>query len=375
MNFSSILKVIFRFNIFKFPLNIFLGYLLAIHLFEIIVLPSMIHPNEVLSSFSLTERFTLIWTTNTDTMHYMAIANNGYYRESPAFFPLWPMLIRLFGGSPLAAKILASLLSFIFLLGFLRLIKILGQSKISHEIILVFLAFPASFLLTSVMSEPLFLTLAVLTFINAERGKFTTASVFAALASATRPVGIILAVYLALKIFRGGSKSFKKYWFVLLISPLGLILYSTYLYWQFGDFKLFYTSQTLGWGRDLSFGALKHLIGELTLVVSQIFGPVKPVPINFLQFAAIPFSAILAVIAFKKINRELWLVSVLMILTPLASGTYLAILREILAAFPLFIPFTNFLSTRKTFFYLYLFMAIFFQSLLLVRFFNFEWVF
>ncbi|MEK7581061.1 MAG: hypothetical protein AAB512_02140 [Patescibacteria group bacterium] len=354
--------------------TLFIGWFVAIHLFELVVFPSMFHPNEVLSSVTLTQRFTLIWTNNADTAHYMAIAKNGYVGENAAFFPLWPLTIRVLGSSPVVAKIVASLFTFLFVILLGRLVSILGYSRIKEQVLLIFLAFPSSFLLLGTFSEPLFLPLTALTFILTEKKYIGFAAFVAALASATRPVGIVLTFYLALKIAQGGFPSLKKYWWTLLVSPLGLVFYALYLFLAFGDFTLFWTDQTAGWGRQIGLHSFPKLMLDSAEVVRQVFGPVKPPPINFLQVAVIPFTAFLGVLSFKKINKPMWIYSMLLILIPLSSGTYLASLREILAAFPLFIPFADFLAKRKTFLYLYLFLAILFQSLLLIRFFNFEWV-
>lgn len=359
----------------KVALTLFIGWILAIHLFEIIVFPSMMNPNQVLSSATLTERFTLIWTTNADTGHYMAIAKNGYFGESQAFFPLWPLVIKILGSTPIVAKIAACFFTFLFVVFFARLISILGYSKIKEEVILIFLAFPSSFLLTAPFSEPLFLSLTALTFVLVEKKRFVVAALIAALASAARPVGIVLTLYLALRLYGNGVPTLKKYWWTLLISPLGLVLYSIYLFVVFGNFTLFWSAQTSGWGRQMGASSFIKLFRESMEVILQIVGPYKPVPINLLQVAVIPFAIFLAIIAFKKINKPMWIYSVLMVIIPFSSGTYLASLREILAAFPLFIPFAIFLIKRKALFYLYLFLAILFQALLLIRFFNYEWVF
>ncbi len=335
----------------------------------------MLYPNQVLSNVKLTDRFTLIWTTNADTGHYMAIAKNGYVGESAAFFPLWPLIIRILGSTPIMAKVLACFFSFLFIVFFVRLISLLGYSKIKEEIVLLFLAFPSSFLLTAPFSEPLFLSLSALTFVLVEQKRYAAAALIAALASAARPVGIVLTLYLALRLYGDGVKTLKKYWWTLLISPAGLLLYSAYLFITFGKFTLFWSAQTSGWGRQLGVASFIKLFRESMEVIGQVFGSYKPVPINLLQVAVIPFSIFLSIIAFKKINKALWFFSMLMIIIPLSSGTYVASLREILAAFPLFIPFGVFLTRRKTLFYLYLFSAILFQSLFLIRFLNYEWVF
>ncbi len=358
----------------KTALAIFVGWIVAIHIFEIIIFPSMLYPNQVLSWATLTQRFTLIWTTNADTAHYMAIAKNGYRGESAAFFPLWPLVVRILGTNPVVAKIAVGFFMLVFVLAYERLITVLGYSKIKGEVILIFLAFPSSSLLNGAFSEPLFLALSAISLLFIEKRQYAKGALVASLASATRPIGILLTLYLGLKLILSGKENLKKYWWTLPVSAIGLIAYSVYLYFAFGNITLFATAQTTGWGRHIGVLSFLQLFKESMVVIGQVFGSYKPVPINLLQVGVTPFLLLLAIVGFKKINKPLWLYSLLTIVVPLYSGTYLGGLREILAAFPLFIPFGDFLAKRKLFFYFYIFLAMLFQSYLLMRFFNFEWV-
>lgn len=350
---------------------IFFGWLTAVHLLEAIILPSLQVPTQILSSLSLRERFINIWSSSADTAHYLLIAQNGYELANKTLFPLWPIVLWLFGANPLVAKILAILATLAFLLFFAKLIKNLGFGKDTETIILSLIVFPASFLLLAPMSEPLYMMLTVITFLLAEKRDFTKAAIFAAAASATRSVGLLLTLYLAIKILKNGKATFRKLWWTLLVSPLGFIAYSLYLQLKFGDFAIFYKDQ-LGWGRSLGLSPIANLFNETYTTFLQIIGPVKPNPINFLHFGLIFFFVFLAYFAFKRLNRALWVYSVLAIIVPLASGTSVAISRYLLSAFPLFIPLGVFLRKHKTIFYFYLIFSILFQSILLIRFLNFE---
>lgn len=351
--------------------TIFLGWVFAIHLLELIVLPSMINTSQILSNLTLTERLVNIWTSSADTAHYLLIAKNGYEFANKTLFPLWPIVLSLTGAKPIVAKILALFLTFCFLTLLTKLIKNLGYQKDSEEIILSFIAFPASFMLLAPMSEPLYLLLTVLTILSAENKKFFKSSIFALLASATRSIGLLLTLYLAVRLIQNGKPAIKKFWWTLLLSPLGFIAYALYLELAFGNFALLYTQQS-AWGRSLGMGSFPNLLNETLTTFAQITGPVKPVPINILHFGLIFFFIFLSVISFRKLNKGLWLYSVFAIIVPLASGTSVAISRYILSAFPLFIPLGNFFKKHPTMFYFYLFFSILFQSVLLIRFFNFE---
>lgn len=353
--------------------SIFLSWIVAIHIFELIVLPSMIFPTQVLSHLTLTERLVQIWTIGADSIHYMNLAQTGYTPSAAPFFPLWPLVIKALGASPIIIKITVAILTFLFILLFSRLMKNLGYGKVRKEAIVAFLAFPVSFMLLSAMTEPLFLVLAVTTMLLAEKRRFLPAAIFAALASATKFFGIVLTLYLFLKIIEGGSSNFKKWWWTLLISPLGLVFYSLYLQFAFGDFSLLYRGSA-EWGRHLGTSAIEAFLNESKDLIFQLVGPVKPLAMNLIQFGSILFFLAILIISYKKINKALWIYSLLSVALPLASGTFQGVPRYILPAFPLFMAFGAYLSKNTGQYYLYLFLSLLLQSIIIIRFFNFEWV-
>ena len=351
--------------------KIFLGWAVAIHLFELIFLPSMIIPAQILSNLTLTQRLLQVWTTNADTAHYMLIAKEGYASANPAFFPMLPIVLKIFGANPVSSKIISLLLALIFIIVLKKLIGLFKYSKYSQEITFYFLVFPASFLLVAPFSETLYLPLSALAIYFAEKRDFAKASIFMAFATATRMIGLVLVFYLFLKIIEKGVNQLAKWWWTLLVAPLGIILIGVYFQITRGNFLLFYSGHS-GWGRSLGISNLEHLILESKELVLQIFGPVKPVSINLIHFGAIFFFIFLAAIAFKKISKPLWIYCLLTIIVPLMSGTYSGTPRYLLAAFPLFIPLAKYLENRKALMYVYIFLTIFIQAIFLIRFFNFE---
>lgn len=364
MNFFKSLKI-------SPEISIFLGWVLAIHLFALIVIPSLPIPTQLLSNLTLSERLVNIWSSSSDTAHYLLIAQNGYEFGNKTLFPLWPIVLKVFGANPLIAKILSIALTLGFFIILIKLVKNLNYQKHTQTIILSLIAFPSSYMLLTPMSEPLYLFLNAITIFFGEKKKYFYAALFAALASATRSIGILLTLYLAIKIIKEGRQNIKKYWWTLFIAPLGFVLFSLYLQLSFGDFALFYKEQT-AWGRSLGFESILNLFGEMQTTLGQILGPVKPVPINLLHFGLIFFFIFLAINAYKKINIALWIYCCFAIIVPLASGTSIAISRYLLAAFPLFIPLGEFFEKHRAIFYFFLFTSILFQSLLIIRFFNFE---
>jgi hypothetical protein len=131
-----------------------------------------------------------------DSVWYLSIAHDGYAGDASraAFFPLYPLLARgIVGG--LVVSALASWLALAALhrLGALEL----GDAPARWAVWLV-ACFPASFYLTAVYSEGLFLALSVGAVLAARTDRWALAGALGALAAATRSAGVVLLVALAL---------------------------------------------------------------------------------------------------------------------------------------------------------------------------------
>jgi len=142
-----------------------------------------------------------LWT-RFDGGFYLAIASEGYDVSTPertAFFPLFPMLIRLgaaLGGTPAFWGVLVSLVATCFALYFLYQIaeKHWGP-KVARATALTFAFFPAAFFLNAVYTEALFVGLSAGSFWAANvRRDLLLAGVLGALAAATRNLGVLLLI-------------------------------------------------------------------------------------------------------------------------------------------------------------------------------------
>jgi len=146
-----------------------------------------------------------------DSDWYLRIAESGYDWPSstPAFFPLYPLLVgglgRALGGLYLLAGLLVSLAACAVAFTLLhRLVEArLGPADADRSVLYVAL-FPTSLFLGAVYGESLFLALAVATFVLAERGRVGWASVSAGLALLTRAQGVALLPALAVYAWRRG---------------------------------------------------------------------------------------------------------------------------------------------------------------------------
>jgi hypothetical protein len=134
-----------------------------------------------------------------DSNWYLRIAESGYDWPSstPAFFPLYPLLVaglgRAFGGLYLLAGLVVSLAAGAIACVLLyRLVAARLTADDARRTVLYLVLFPTSLFLGAVYGESLFLALAVGVFVLAERGRLGLASVVTGLALLTRSQGVAL---------------------------------------------------------------------------------------------------------------------------------------------------------------------------------------
>ncbi|HEX2915318.1 MAG TPA: mannosyltransferase family protein [Chloroflexia bacterium] len=147
------------------------------------------------------QRLLLVWS-HWDGEWFLHIAQNGYLRNVPSspFFPLFPLLIRLvgltLGGNYLLAGVIVGTLTGVsaFVLMY-ELVKFEYGEGLAQRATLYLAAFPASFFLTAIYSEALFLALALGAFLAARRySNWYVAGLMVALASITRNLGILMLI-------------------------------------------------------------------------------------------------------------------------------------------------------------------------------------
>jgi hypothetical protein len=147
-----------------------------------------------------------------DSGWYFDIAQRGYYwnasgQSSLAFFPLYPMLMRVlawpFGGSDRALWISGIVLSYACLLAGLTVLHRLvetrfGGREAARRSVLYVAVFPFAYFFTQVYAESLFLLVSVSAVASAFSSRWALAGLFGALAVLTRPNGILIGAPLLL---------------------------------------------------------------------------------------------------------------------------------------------------------------------------------
>src|SRR3954463_1757821 len=163
-----------------------------------------------------------------DSAWYLGIAEHGYGpKGTPAFFPLYPLLVRAGSwvvGSPLLAGALISLACLVAGLAAVHELARLELGADAARWTVIALAWsPMSFFLSAVYSESLFLALSAGALLAARREAWWWAGALGGLAAATRSAGVVLLVPLALLAWREGPRVGPL--LALALVPAGLLAY------------------------------------------------------------------------------------------------------------------------------------------------------
>ncbi len=308
-------------------------------------------PGTLPPSGSLLYHATLGLWVHWDGLWYYSIANFGYAGRATAtaFFPLYPLTLRLFQGSVIGGVVI-SLLAFIGAVWFLvKLVNMEFGPRAAWYAGLALAFFPTAFYTNAVYSESLFLVLAIGSLYYARNRKYWIAGPLAALTTLVSMYGILLAAPFAILLWQQEGLRWKKY-LHLAWPPLGLSVYMGYLLTTFGDPLIFEHAQS-NWGRHFAWiwttlwtaatSASRFWLQALNPVVLFRVGMPSLGPSNFYNFVFALVAILLVVVTFKRLPFYLWVYMVLALLVPLsypATGNPLMSMpRLLLEAFPLFI--------------------------------------
>jgi hypothetical protein len=240
-----------------------------------------------------------------DATWYLGIAQSGYFsQQATAFFPLYPLLVRIvgamIGGHWLAAGLLVSNLG--TLGGFIGLALLatheFGSQRTAALAINCFAAYPLAFFLAAPYTEGPFIALAAFALFFARIGRSDWAACCVFLATLTRPTGLALVAPIVWEHGRRHGwwsperwrawrrwRELRTWWearqlprfsrravaegvAVLAAAPAALGLYMAYLDLRFGDLLLFLHAEQRYWGH----GGVANLGGA----ASPIQAPSSP---------------------------------------------------------------------------------------------------
>jgi hypothetical protein len=291
-----------------------------------------------------------------DAVWYLDIARDGYGGDGllpgnlkPAFFPLYPLLVRAAAGfskSPGALLIAAyavSTAAFIAALYLLsRLVELEVGRRFARPAVLLTALFPAALFFGAPYSESVFLMLSIAAFYLARREHWGLAAAAIALASATRVTGVVLILPVAIFYFYGPREIEPDYpvrgwrpryrlrpdvaW--LSLAPLGLLLYSAHLGAQ-GDALGYLRLQDV-WDRQLTIpliGAARGLGAALDgvgLFLDKLQGHPLSKPLragwsDVVNFAFLAFALVATAGVFKRLPLAYGVYCLAALLLPLSS--------------------------------------------------------
>lgn len=289
--------------------------------------------------------------TNFDGIHYLSIAW-GYGKYQQAFFPLYPILIRLFNGvfSQTIEVVAIGLSHIFFLAGLICLYKLLLDSKLEHPnwTVALLLTYPMSFFFAAAYTSSMYFFLSVGMFLALHHRSWIIAGLFAMLASATQLFGVFLLVPILYTIWKNNVR-WKNAIGAVLLAPLGLIMYMTYLWYSIRDPLAFvHVQQAFGGQRSTEqFIYLPQVLFRyakilLTVDPSQLIYHVAA----FELFSVVAGLTILWWARKKSHYAPYSLYCLCVIIVPTLTGTFSSIPRYVLSAFPLFFIATSVHNTR-----------------------------
>jgi hypothetical protein len=324
----------------SWPLQVFLLTRLALlgaAFFADIALPG---PPEAAGRLEPSNLWLDVWA-RWDSGFYLHIATQGYYLypdepSAVAFFPLYPLLLKglagLVGNAVLAGVLLSHLSFALALMVLWKLsLQLLNSPAAARRAVLYLAIFPTSFYFSAVYTESLSLLWVLLAFYALHERRWEWAAVSAALASATRVTGILLAGVLWLEYLRAWEG--RSRWPVGLalagVGSLGLLSYMAFLAVQFGDPLAFWSVQG-SFSREVG-----GFIGEIRPLFQQNF-LTGPISWNvLLDLLALVFGVVGSLVAARRLGLGYALFGLLSLLIPFSSGTG-SLSRYVLMVFPAF---------------------------------------
>jgi hypothetical protein len=282
---------------------------------------------------------TLTILSDWDGLWYRIVAERGYLlipgrQSDPAFFPLFPIVLRGFhalGLSYFATGLLLANGGFIVgILAFFELSRRLVPEDVARASTLLAAFFPMSFVFSMTYPESLVLVALALSLLFAMQGKWTASAIAAAAAAMGRPEALFFALplgALALARSRQSERGTRGRAIGAALAPVvSVATFPLYLGWSLHNVFAWSWAQQ-SWGRSF----------QLTGVVRSFsgLGGVAQTP-WLLRDAAFCVLYLVLIWSARRVGITLpWLIAgAAIVILPLASGTFMSEARFGLLAFP-----------------------------------------
>lgn len=282
---------------------------------------------------------------NFDGVHYLRIAKFGYEAQfSQAFFPLYPILIKLFSFGQYyfwSGFLVSNLLFLGSLIVYYKLLLLDFPKQTVLRSVILLICFPTAYYFGSIYTESLFMFLVLSCLYALRKGNFLLAGLLIGLSSATRIMGISLLpvfvyeLWLVRKEIRVVSEAFVKAILGLLVLPLGILFYMFFLDVYFFDKVLFLSAQPF-FGAERSSWPLITL-PQVLFRYLKIFMSVTPVSVTFLnallEFAMTVGALLLVTVSIKRLRLSYLWFSLACLIIPTMTGTLSSMPRYALMSF------------------------------------------
>ena len=310
-----------------------------------------------------------------DANWYLGIATEGYHyvpnkpglQQSIAFFPAYPMLVRIvariLGGyvhEYIGAGLLVSFAAFFGALVYLYALArdSLGEDEARFALWLT-ATYPFALFFSAIYAEPLLLLGLVATFYYFTNGRFARATMFGLLVGLTKTNGFLLSIPLAMlavsplvgkkgwtgrtdwmgRISLGGTNDASRIITALLAASapgVGMVIYSVYVFSLSGDPLAWLTAHG-AWGRE--YQGLAVLVGDRINIIANagVQGYVASLPHDLMNALGAIFVLVCAWPVARKLGLAYAAFILIFILPPLAAGGFISAGRFSSVLFPAFL--------------------------------------
>ncbi|MFB6812036.1 glycosyltransferase family 39 protein [Streptomyces sp. NPDC056387] len=282
-----------------------------------------------------------------DSVWYLGIAVHGYGRtqmwvssglvqSDRAFFPLYPLLVRLAGATAWAGLLVAWTAAAVAAVGVYRVGELVLGPRAGVLLVALWAATPHAVVLTLAYTEPLLAALAAWALYAVLRHRWLWAAGLAVLAGLTRPTGIAVgaavtaAALHALLVRRSRAPGV---WAAALLAPAGWAAYVAAVGIRTGSPAGYFTVQQR-WGSRFDFGSYTTATVWRALTGAQL--PLA----SFVTVAVLAAAGLLAVLLLldRMPVPLLAYTAVLLLITYGGAGYFESKPRFLLPAFPLLLP-------------------------------------
>jgi hypothetical protein len=277
-----------------------------------------------------------------DGVWYRLIAVHGYLlvpgrQSDPAFFPLYPLLLKIVGATGLPIAVAGLLVSNVLFLGALLAFDALSSELFDHHrarrATLLLAVFPTTYVCSMIYPESLVLLAYSLTGLFAVRRRWGACAVTAAVAALARPEGILLTLPI-LGCLVGQWRSLRpeqrgRGIGALFAGPAAAISFPIYLGWALHDPLAWSKAQT-AWGRSFRVDGIYHAFTGIARQFASQAWPYRDVLaclivltlLGLARRAAVPWT---------------WIgLGIATVLLPLGSGSFESDARFALPALPVY---------------------------------------